>query len=57
MHVSIAPRDYVKRTKSAFCSYLFLIRLFSDEIEKVRIGMSDSTFFICREVEVRIRSE
>jgi len=24
LHVSIAPRDYVKRTKSAFCSYLFL---------------------------------
>ena len=27
------------------------------EMEKVRIGMTDSTFFICREVEVRIRSE
>jgi hypothetical protein len=26
-------------------------------LEKVRIGMTDSTFFICREVEVRIRSE
>ena len=26
-------------------------------MEKVRIGMTDSTFFICREVEVRIRSE
>ena len=24
LHVSIASRDYVKRTKSAFCSYLFL---------------------------------
>ena len=27
------------------------------EMEKVRIGMTASTFFICREVEVRIRSE
>ena len=27
------------------------------EMEKVRIGMTDSTFFIYREVEVRIRSE
>ena len=34
-----------------------VIRRFSDEMEKVRIGMTDSTFFICREVEVRIRSE
>jgi len=24
-------------------------------MEKVRIGMTDSTFFVCREVEVRIR--
>jgi len=34
-----------------------VIRRFSDEMEKARIGMTDSTFFICREVEVRIRSE
>jgi len=30
-----------------------VVRRFSDEMEKVRIGMTDSTFFICREVEIK----
>ena len=57
------PKHKREQFKESYPEYMKALRNYLNQntfkvpMEKVRIGMTDSTFFICREVEVRIRSE